>query len=618
MSNNIKKLRERVKEAYATFDSIEEIIFTTYDFSIDFFEDSLIAYLAGIDKITNVNHIHMLNQWLKENTVSVYYDSHGLMNLEKRLTYSTYSIGINNGVFHPKIILMFGKKNNKNRAYLFVSSANLTVSGYARNREGFIELEVENKEVALGLEAFLEELYKYEKDEGSNHEALLNHLKEIKKTNKNIEFFSSWNKSESLISYITKETRKITVISPYFNEKLNDYITSISKRCSEIIIIPSIHDEKEVQIKRSEYEKLKDKASFKRLSFKESLFIHGKIYIGDNIFVVGSHNFTSKAAGTFTKKGDNIEASIVLKDSDNTISNISDFNDIEEYLMPDDKDLKQDYVENIEGMYINLRVDWKEEKVILDYIKCPKHIVIKVAGEEILSSSLKEEIVESHLNEKLKNIFIKHKYFEAYEDGKVFYKGLINESNWENYRAELICTSLDEIFSCWIAEDYSELKEKNYKGRLKAVSENTLEDFIEYSELDLVTNNRGDIFDNYFYLFKVYRLQKARIDECKVDKDKLYSLYKTLPGSFYNLYELFKKELLKQEKDSVWKWINLNELFIVSNKLKEGLSNKYEQEINSLSSEIKKHLYIVEEGLDNSETMDKEYLHWIKNKMGYL
>ena len=149
-----------LKEIYDRYSEVNNMVFTTFDFDPEFFANHVVSYLMGNEheKITKIGELNAANEWIEKNNVCVYYDISGLKASDNTiLTIPVYPVHVTTGVFHPKVIAIYGRcrKNSKMMAHLIVSSANLTINGYGRNVECFTAIEITTKQVAEGLSDFL-------------------------------------------------------------------------------------------------------------------------------------------------------------------------------------------------------------------------------------------------------------------------------------------------------------------------------------------------------------------------------------------------------------------------------------------------------------------------------
>lgn len=116
------------------------VLFTTFNFHPGFFESNVLPLLAG-DTVADLAGVsetrHAINEELKKIRVLVVNDRSTLPEPKGDMRYGCLSVGLRKGRFHPKLMLMAGtlKDSGQPGLWLFVGSGNLTLSGWARNRE---------------------------------------------------------------------------------------------------------------------------------------------------------------------------------------------------------------------------------------------------------------------------------------------------------------------------------------------------------------------------------------------------------------------------------------------------------------------------------------------------
>lgn len=608
------KLRDQLINIINSFEKIDKIIFTTYDFSASFFEDNIIGKIAQIDEISNINQIKACNDMLKEMNISMFYDCNSLSNFEKKLTYNTFPVEIETGVFHPKIIVIYGKKANKEEIHLFVSSANLTVSGYGRNVEGVIHIDVNQTELAGDLRNFLNKLFEYDKrtDELKvDNKKILRYLRKVEKNgiSGDIRLLSSWNNNSSVIKYIQKTDGDIHIISPY-------YMKDIYKFCIEnfkdrkITFIPSV-DKDHIMIVKEDYYKLKETGniSFRRIAVDR--FIHAKVYKIGNTIICGSHNFTRQAL-----ENRNIEASIIFR-YDEKFEKTEEFLDIEKYLYESEIPKQEDEKENNINCYII--ADWYTRKIEIELHNVTSEGKINVGEIELIQFKKEDQILHADINSEIEKVLIKNKSFNIIIKKAKVFTGLINEINWEDNRPEARCTSIDDGLSCWMHEDFNQIKKNTYNKTLMDLTGENI-DGTDYCEYILnVETEKQDIFNNYFYLFKAFRIMKKTIEDNKDNEKVLYQIFKQLPASFMVISQL----ALEKNKDInvITNWITYNELYLVGTKLKVNILQFLEKRGNSEIEELENVLKNLKSGIRSSrrkfKKVNSDYLRWLREEFNY-
>lgn len=135
-------MREALQSVIDRFaqDSERLVLFTTFNFEPRFFEDNLLPLLAGdtVADLTGVSETrHAINEELKTIRVLVVNDRSMRPEPKGDMRYGCLSVGLTKGRFHPKLMLMAGtlKDTGQPGLCLMVGSGNLTLSGWAKNRE---------------------------------------------------------------------------------------------------------------------------------------------------------------------------------------------------------------------------------------------------------------------------------------------------------------------------------------------------------------------------------------------------------------------------------------------------------------------------------------------------
>lgn len=118
----------------------ELVLFTSFNFSASFFETNILPLLAGnsIEEIKGNSEARAeLNAALEQVRTLVICDRSAHPEPKGDFRYGLMPVGLEKGRFHPKIILMSGilADSGKRGIWLSVGSGNLTLSGWAINRE---------------------------------------------------------------------------------------------------------------------------------------------------------------------------------------------------------------------------------------------------------------------------------------------------------------------------------------------------------------------------------------------------------------------------------------------------------------------------------------------------
>lgn len=583
--NNIRKI---LKGVYDLYTDVWNLTFTTYNFEPDFFEEHVITYLMGSDKkINTIGELNETNKWIKDHDVSVYYDKGALISGSSCVTLPVYPQHIRTGVFHPKVIVIYGKLQNGNKAaHIIVSSCNLTVSGYGRNQEAFSCIQVKSEQVAKSLLAFIDKLCDGDSD---RHRSLRDFLRDEKfNTTENVEFFWNYgNTGETLISRISKlPAGKLTIVSPYFDEDGPESLLNEIAEKEVIQIFPSIDGEK-YNIHRSDYQKLVN-AGVKFGELEKNIgadgskrFIHAKLISKGNYVCVGSYNFTSAAM-----RQKNAEAALIFKCDEEPTYTSCDIN--ETLLLDDDEEIvNRDEIEiSHEQIFVSVTIDWAEDKLFVhaelpdDTFKYYLQIDGIQGGTNNQGWKIKDTSDAEDISINLDNATIKallrHKQFSVYKDNTICFKGLINELNWVGVRPEIGCESLDETIAEWF--QHSEKKASGHVYDLRYITE---EDTITEQLIGGSTDPQIDIFDNYylvsralgFLLDEIENSVETEQKKCLVTRktkkyrewkdavlkaeETLYGILFARPGSMTQILKFVEKDEQDCDKkqDIVYAWL---------------------------------------------------------------
>lgn len=190
-------------------------LMTTYNFDIKFFERMILnpLYARGLKKISVFVDAKELSKSIK-----------AITNCHMGRKYMVNPIEMN-GSFHPKLILLLGKK----KARLFVGSANLTTSGFTTNNEvfNFFDYSEKNPEnidiICSAIDFFIEiNNLSYKQDSALIHEAVSQkyYKKPTKDGNCVILHNTRTSILQQLTEHITQRVEEINIIVPYYDQQL--------------------------------------------------------------------------------------------------------------------------------------------------------------------------------------------------------------------------------------------------------------------------------------------------------------------------------------------------------------------------------------------------------------
>lgn len=169
-------LRERLIEVASHFKTLEVALFTSLNFHADFFEQNVLPALFGAEAgATRAARDQVVHRGLRHTQVGVFYDPSAAKPGAKSFRYTAYPVFVPGRLFHPKLILLFGR-DQLGAAWIYIAamSANLSLSGWGRNCEGFADtwVHARSEKPALALRAMLDWLLKQSLSRASRRGAL--------------------------------------------------------------------------------------------------------------------------------------------------------------------------------------------------------------------------------------------------------------------------------------------------------------------------------------------------------------------------------------------------------------------------------------------------------------
>lgn len=609
------KIREFLKSIFDTYSKVDDFIFTTYNYEPDFFDENIVSYLMGFDrKINTIGELQEADEWVRKNHISVYYDRNAMSPGTSCLTVPVFPQNIKTGgVFHPKVIIIYGIQKGKRNpcAHLIVSSCNLTVSGYGRNKEAFECVEINSSQLAKNVCEFINTLnVNGEKD---RHSDLLSFLKNIKTKNDDVDFlWTSSGKGTKLIDYLkNQDSGDLTIVSPYFDETGPEKLLDKLQNKKKTIIIPAL-DGENYNLHLKDYKELKSKnISFQELiNEDDSRFIHAKIIQLGNKLVVGSYNFTSAAL-----EGKNVEAALVFNNSPNLELNCKKIS--ESKFLPDEMKVSNcdEAGKDNKLPFVYVIVKWQESKIYIyaEDLEDNSYSLRLDGMYEDLVTVLKEE-QSINISTEISNHILKHKTFSIFKDGTICFKGLINESDSGEYRPEFSCENLNDSIREWFTFDENTTDGKHNLRLINTEDEET------EKILGVKLENTQDIFDNYYLVARSLENLLTQIEFAKNNSNaqSLYAYLVTKPGSLENMINFLEKDHSEQKnKDIVYEWLIVMYLQTAITKFPKNLvsyeGNKiYKEKLLYLTGKINLLQGKISEKIE--KCVDKKFIDWVERE----
>lgn len=470
--------------------TIKRAWFTTFNLNINFFEQWILPILTKVDfpQAKNLRDYEEMNELLADSQnsegieVRIFYDYRAIKNQSETKRTAILLHAVNNesfttdgnrnyykgGVFHPKVCII---QDAKGEYYIMVSSANLTLSGWARNRECFFFSKLTGVKNARDVGGFFEQVISGF-DFAANNPLIYDLLAGSGwggEPNWRFVSTATHNFDEELGKQIKyTNNRELTIWSPYWSLELKNLINQIREIGFEKIrLVPA---KTEATGKISITEKVFTECSkIDGVSFEEEKWseerplIHAKVWMLENTLCIGSWNMTRAGANIQISKkrndhtGNNMEAGVFvdinsidyaqLKKSAGfrALNNVS--HQTEQEIEKDRKDI----LESFECAF-EITADWTKGEYELTYPnpkKIPeeylKAIVHLPDDQKVRLENFIKPIKYSTYGSSL----INNRFFSVRVKEKIIFHGFINEIGIENRPINEFENEVDLLMS-WI------------------------------------------------------------------------------------------------------------------------------------------------------------------------
>jgi len=594
MSDEIKLYKHFV-EQIEKIGKVKRAWFTTFNLDISFFEKYILSALMGkgYDELKTSYDYESLSANLaneKESfdgekmEVKVFYDYRTLKveGKPKQTAVHLHPINIatipdlktsrfKDGVFHPKVSII---ESYEGKYYLMVSSANLTLTGWARNRESFFFEEIKNTQTGRDIGKFfagvIASIREFEGNDLINKLATGKFGTEEQKWS----FLSSFSADRFLdcLNY-TDGPLPLKVWSPYFandlagliKEFLEDYFESIE-------IIPAKNENQKIRITEDVY---KNCESVNEVKFKQDklpnaaleAFVHAKVWLTPKTLAIGSWNMTWSGINESKKGNNNVEAGIIYyltpKEyqqvlEGNPITNLKSYDFYKEEELNEEKtSLLDEYT-----VSVDLVLDW--DKQIVKLVNPTYAVLINEIGEdayiELPGFGLKKiNFLESSNNfASYSKLFLTDRFFEITDKkSKTLFKGYIREIGLVS-RPVNSFENIDDFLKGWVTEKPEE------KTELFGLAYDSGDDdgISSQTKAILYGNDQNSWFTS-FHAFEciINRINGTKLLYAKDRRLELKRIGRVLPGSLKELrihleklIELYKNDKSNFKKSPIYLW----------------------------------------------------------------
>jgi len=533
------KERSRIKVAW----------FTTFNFSISFFERYMLSALANTDyrSLRSLKDFEALNQRLFGEeadaiNIRVFHDFRAMRPEVKKTSVTT--VGINpgeldskfrNGVFHPKVILIVDEDDN---GWVITGSMNLSMSAWTSNSECVAIKKIEDKRNAKQIIEFFRSLVKSDEDVAELKALDLKWQVELIEE-------SNWIFQHSLsgplfIDQFSLENKILHVWSPYFSDDVPEIIDSTFSNAKVIHIIPDYSEKDEVKISKEVVEKL---CQNRRVEFFKDQhdygefkpMVHAKVWLSEDRLGIGSWNFTY--AGLNLNNGrSNVEAGIVQSITPMEYQQIVKSSSLDpkqsvkgveqSTLQEERQQLIQDWT-----MSCEILADWElfSFRARFSDTTDAENFFVELPGFEkrIQLSRLTKGI---SFKDHYRNV-LKDRIFSVFNDpveGKKVFMGILTELK-ASERPSIGFESINDLIRAW-----SDGKPENKDGYQDLNYSNDMETGDELQK-SIEGRLKGDYSQAWFSMFLAFEYMKTRLEEAKDNPKELRIIGFKMPGSVIQL-----------------------------------------------------------------------------------
>ena len=505
-----------------------QILFTTFNLNTKFFEQNVLPLCCGFKAEHIKNHTiskESLNQALEKIKVVVAFDCSTQPEQKDHLKYGLLPVCMNNGRFHPKIVIMHGyDESGVEKTSISISSANLSFAGWCLNREiiGWCELDQTNNVEVIGLLNWLREksesLYDVGDEEDCQIRKFLSDL--IKSVESTVAsklnqkeyvpeiYIQLPHSDDSLVNRLSlkRKWESVTIMSPYWQGIAQ---TAQAFSAKNISFVPTVDNFGKYVFPLTEFkttgwkEYISSKIFFCR-NWQSDRFTHAKSYILSSNEMkrvcIGSANCTGPG---LLKQGEtrNVEAMLVWDDLSDRIR-IPKLSELKEDMIADEESGKTGSAPPpLLPFEVAVLINWLEMLIVCRFRFFPgkkiDNVVLKIG-------SNKRRITEDTWNVPIKIPFssgrrIRTFTVDYYENDKPrIFKGIVLNINAN----DITLGYAQKIPIDIILEELREFRKK-IKRRRKNGSENDDDNPRLDTEVEELENSQFDFFGMYQGLYNL-------------------------------------------------------------------------------------------------------------------
>lgn len=555
-------------------ENIRQAWFTSFNLSPHFAETYILQALAGqSERMSTLADYEALQQKLLDQNIDIRFFSDAAAidpSEPKRTSFNFHLVNpkvmapqFSHGVFHPKVIFL---RSEDGAAIVGAGSANLTVSGWGRNREVFVFKKVNDAVNRDRILSFFKSLF-----QAVN--AVFPPI-EIKVDDGNIQppdwqFLSSLNNDRLIDRLKDGYGDTLSVWSPYFSEDIvafkRDFIDGQMGPNVKMVIYPDVleHDGRS-RIRMSDKPEVKKKLQecqdivFRKMQWDDAdariNMTHAKLWQFGNGTAVGSWNCTQAGANVHLNLTDgsmpcNVEAGILLTGillEDVKASNFS----IVDCLMPADQ--LKDEQEELPGesdrlpFFLEVCFDWELRSYMLTIGDLPgdENWLLTLPGkpEPVRLSSENKTLSADNLT--VNALMRKRTYIVRKQGDQTDYSGIIIEKGVRErpvYRFD----NFGDLLDAWCAGK-PEQKTEMHTPRASRQAEGL-------EEIAGASVQEESHSPDYFRMFRAFQNMRDKFSE-DPDSYETRRLIQTYPGSLFETSEKIQEIIKNNEFSQVFRW----------------------------------------------------------------
>ena len=569
MSAPTKTLRDALDELIGDITDIDALLFTTFGLSVEFFEDCVLGTLAFDEpRLSSAHDVFGASEYCDDVNLGIFYDANITEAVDKRVSFQSFPVFVDDGAFHPKVIVASGDVDGERVIRLLVGSANLSLAGWAHNREIYATVDVDDAATAAPLLALLEYLFETQPQRNTElrdqYQHLLDALADRAARREDPDgprlHVTIPDQTNSLMQYLVDSNpESLTVYSPYFGERPLDFLEAACPN-GPITVIAAQDKEGRLALPETQVADVLESESsaieLARLPASdgddEYRFDHFKAYHWSDSLLVGSHNSTEAALGRPDGTGHrNVEVSVELTGV--SPPDTAPFSEPPRGTPKEDLTPPEELFKNKMPASISVTANWRKECYLIELGAPIPDSVIDLPGID-KNPALVDQTMTVPFSDRSRVELLEQKWFDVYRRQSTHqrvYRGLINETDWRTYRREAVLDSLTACFDAWVTGTVDD--PTGHEDHLVPASERLLNDSEQRVQPLQPGPIEDDLFENYFRFFRASQRYRQRVDAA-IDNDDVTTAVRLLvsaPGSLQRVLEL-TEERIEDEGDQFW------------------------------------------------------------------